>query len=113
MPVVQYQINGEFFPQPDSTEWQEQQNGVQLSTNLPIYSAYRRQVWRYPVLPNLTFASQIEALRSSVLTSIATDPPGNAEDLTVYEDASVVNITRTHSWGVVTGITIMFEILVS
>jgi len=113
MPVMQYQVNGEFFPQPDSTEWQDQQNGVQLSTNLPIYSSYRRQVWRYPVLPNLTFASQLETLRNSVLTSIATDPPTNAEEPVVYTDARVISVTRIHAWGVVTGITITFEILVS
>ena len=112
MPVMQYQINGRFFPQPDSTEWQEQQNGTQLSTNLPIYSAYRRQVWRYPGLPNLAFAAHLEAIRSSVLTSIATDPPTNAEELTIYDDVRVVGITRTHAWGVVRGVSITFEILV-
>ena len=113
MPVMQYQVNGEFFPQPDSTEWQDQQNGTQLSTNLPIYSSYRRQVWRYPVLPNCDYADHLNTLRSSVLTSIATDSPTDAEELTIYEDARVISITRTHSWGVVTGITITFEILVS
>ena len=108
----QYRIDGVEYPQPDSTEWQDQQNGVQLSTNLPIYSAYRKQVWRYPVLPNCDFAAGLEAIRNQVLTSLTTDPPSDAEVLAQYDDAKVVNIRRTHSWGHPRGIDITFEILV-
>jgi len=112
MPVLQYRINDVQYPQPDSTEWQDLQNGTQLSTNLPIYSGYRRQVWRYPVLPNCDFASDLEAVRNTVLTSLTTDPPDDAEELTRYDDAKVVEVRRTHSWGHPRGINIMFEVFV-
>jgi len=112
MPISQYRINGVEYPQPDNTEWQDQQNGVQLSTNLPILSGYRKQVWRYPVLPNCDFASGLEAIRNSVLTSLTTDPPSDAEVLTRYDDAKVVEVRRTHSWGHPRGINIMFEVFV-
>lgn len=110
--VLQYRINDAEFPQPDSTEWLEQQNGVQLSTNLPIYSPYRRQAWRYPVLPNLNFAAELEAIRNTELTSLTTDPPGNAEVLTIYDEAKVIDIRRTHSWGHPRGVDVTFEVMV-
>lgn len=112
MPILQYRINGGEFPQPDSTEWQEQQNGVQLSTNLPIYSPYRRQVWRLPILPNNDYAAELEAIRNSELTSITTDPPGDAEELVSYGEAKVIEIRRTHAWGHPRGVEITFEIMV-
>lgn len=110
--VTQYRINDTFFPQPDSTEWLEQQNGVQLSTNLPIYSAYRRQVWRYPTLPNCDFAAELEAIRNTELTSLTTDPPSDAEVLVLYDEAKVASIGRTHSWGHPRGVSITFEVMV-
>jgi len=112
MPVQQYRVNNTQFPQPDSTEWQEQQNGVQLGTNLPIYSPYRRQVWHYPVLPNCDFAAELEAIRNTELTSLTTDQPGEAEELLRYDEAKVISIRRTHSWGHPRGISIEFETMV-
>lgn len=112
MPVSQYRINDVEFPQPDSTEWQEQQNGIQLSTNLPIYSPYRRQIWRYPVLPNCDFAAELEAIRNTELTSLTTDPPGDAEVLVSYDEAKAISIGRIHSWGHPRGVSITFEVMV-
>lgn len=112
MAVFQYRINNKQWPQPDSTEWEKIQNGIQLSTNLGIYSPYRRQVWHYPVLPNCNFAAEAEAIDNTELTSLTTDSPSDAEVLVQYDEAKVVNVRRIHSWGHLTGVDITFEVMV-
>jgi len=112
MPVQQYRVNNTQFPQPDSTEWQKLQNGVQLSTNLGIYSPYRQQVWHYPVLPNCDFAADIEAIDNTELTSLTTDPPSNAEVLVRYDEAKVISVRSTHGWGHPRSVAILFEVMV-
>jgi hypothetical protein len=112
MPVMQYRINGDLWPQPDSTSWADIANGAQLSTNLPILSPYRRHTWNYPVLPDCDFTAMLETIRNTELTSLATDPPGSAEELTSYDEAKVVGITSTHSWGNPRGVSIEFEVYV-
>jgi hypothetical protein len=106
----QYSINNDFFPQPDSTSWADIQNGAQLSTNLAILSPYRQHTWNYPVLPDCDFTAMLEAIRNTELTSLVTDPPGSAEDLTEYDEAKVVSIGSTHSWGHPRGVAIVFEV---
>lgn len=109
--VMQYSVNdGESWPQPDSTSWADIANGRQLSTNLPVLSSYRRHTWNYPVLPDCDFTALLEAIRNIELTSLTTDPPGSAEDLVRYEEAKVVNITSTRSWGHPRGVAIEFEV---
>jgi len=112
MPVRQYSVNGDFFPQPDSTSWADIANGTQLSTNLPILSPYRQQTWNYPVLPDCDFTAMLEAIRNTELTSLVTDPPGSAEDLVEYDEAKVISIGKTHSWGNPRGVAITFEVYV-
>lgn len=112
MPVLQYRISGQLWPQPDSTSWEDMQGGVQLSTNLPIYSPYRRHTWNMPVLPNCDYASMLEAIRNTELTSLTTDPPGDAEVLVQYDEAKVVSIRSTHSWGHPRSVAILFEVMV-
>lgn len=112
MPVRQYRINNALWPQPDSTSWADQQGGIQLSTNLPVYSPYRRHTWGYPVLPDCDFTAMLEAIRNTELVSLVTDPPGSAEDLVEYNEAKVISIGSTHSWGNPTGVAITFEVMV-
>jgi len=88
------------------------QNGVQLGTNLPIYSPYRRHTWNYPVLPDCDFTSMLEAIRNTELTSLITDPPDSAEDLTEYDESKVISIGKTHMWGNPTGVAVTFEVMV-
>jgi hypothetical protein len=110
MAVSQYSINGEFWPQPDSTSWADIANGTQLSTNLPVLSPYRRHTWNYPVLPDCDFTAMLEAIRNTELTSLTTDPPDSAEELVIYDEAKVIGITSTRSWGNPTGVSIEFEV---
>lgn len=110
--VMQYRIDGELWPQPDSTAWSDIANGRQLSTNLPILSPYRQHTWNMPVLPNCDYAALLEAIRNTELTSLITDPPGDAEDLVEYTEAKVVTIGNTHSWGHPRGVSITFEVYV-
>lgn len=112
MPVRQYRINNALWPQPDSTSWEDMQGGVQLSTNLPIYSPYRRHTWNYPMLPNCDFTSMLETIRNTELTSLITDEPGEAEELLEYDEAKVISIRSNHSWGHPRGISIEFEVMV-
>lgn len=112
MPVRQYRINNALYPQPDSTSWADQQNGVQLSTNLPVYSPYRRHTWNMPVLPNCDYASMLEAIRNTELTSLVTDPPGDSEVLVEYDESKVISISSTHSWGHPRSISVTFEVMI-
>ena len=107
---VQYRINGEEWPQPDNTVWADIANGVQLGTNLPILSPYRRHTWNMPVLPNCDYTSMLEVIRNTELISLVTDSPGDAEILSRYDEARVISIGSTHSWGHPRGISIEFEI---
>jgi hypothetical protein len=112
MPVSQYRVNGQLWPQPDSTSWEDLQNGVQLGTNLPVYSPYRRHTWNMPVLPNCDYASMLEAIRNTELTSLTTDSPDDAEELTIYDEAKVISIRSTHSWGHPRSLSVVFEVMV-
>lgn len=112
MSVKQYRINGEFWPVPDSTDWGDISNGDQLSTKIPIYSAYRTHTWRLPFLPNCNYAAMLEAIRGTQLTSLITDPPDDAEELEEYTDAVVQAVERVHSNGHPRGINITFLVFV-
>ncbi len=110
--IRQYSINGEMWPVPDSTVWGDISNGDQLSTAIPVFSAYRTHTWRYPFLPNCDFASMMEAIRGTQLTSLVTDPPDDAEEPEEYTDAVVQAIERTHSGGHPRGVNITFLVFV-
>jgi hypothetical protein len=88
------------------------QNGVQLGTNLPVYSPYRRHTWNMPVLPNCDYASMLEAIRNTELTSLVTDSPDDAEELTIYDEAKVISIRSTHGWGHPRSVVVTFEVMV-
>jgi hypothetical protein len=110
--IQQYRINGELWPTPDSTSWGDVQNGEQLSTAIPVYSAYRVLAWAYAFLPNCDFAARAEAIRGTRLTSLITDPPDDAEEPIEYTDVSVQAVERVHSRGQLTGVNIRFLVFV-
>lgn len=108
--VTQYRINGEEWPQPDTSPWTDIANGVQLGTNLPILSPYRQHVWNYPVLPDCDFSAMLETIRNTELVTLVTNPPGSAEDLVEYDEAKVMNVSSSPSWGHPRGVVITFEV---
>jgi len=65
-----------------------------------------------PVLPNCDYTAMLEAIRNTELTSLVTDQPGEAEELLEYDEAKVISIRRTHSWGHPRSISIVFEVMV-
>lgn len=109
--VRQYRINGVFWPIPDTTSWEDIKAGEQLSTGIPVVSSYRRHTWRYSVLPECGFPVELETIRNSELSSLVTDPPDYPEDPIVYEDAKVVGIRRSNSFGRLRGVDITFLVL--
>jgi len=108
--VMQYRVNGILFPQPDSSPWTDIANGAQLGTNLPILSPYRQHVWNYPVLPDCDWSAMLEAIRNTELVTLVTNPPSSAEDLVEYDEAKVMAITSSPSWGHPRSVSITFEV---
>jgi len=54
----------------------------------------------------------LEAIRNTELTSLTTDSPDDAEELTIYEEAKVISIRSTHGWGHPRSVTVIFEVMV-
>lgn len=63
-------------------------------------------------MPNCDYASMLEAIRNTELTSLTTDSPDNAEELTIYDEAKVISIRNNHVWGHPRSVVVEFEVMV-
>lgn len=107
-----HSINGYVFPQPESSPWERVANGQQLTTNLPIYSPYRHHRWRFSALPDDPYTQRLDSLEGTELTSLITNPPTDADGFVEYDEAKILSVTKTPSWGAPRSVEVLFEIYV-